>query len=80
MKFLAFRMWFSSISKKTWIYVGCISGFLVLAVACLFVWMHLCGYTLASWLAKFWPTLVIIGAVALVVVLAVLLLKMKKRR
>lgn len=80
MRFLKLKMWLASISKKTWIYVGCISGFVVLAITCLFIWMHLCGYTLASWLAKFWPTVVVLLAVVIAIALIVVFFKMKKRR
>lgn len=80
MKLIKLKMWLASISKKTWIYVGCIAGFIALAIACLLVWMHMSGYTLASWMAKFWPTLVVALAIIIAIVLFVVYLKMKKRR
>lgn len=80
MRFMKFRFWLSNVQKKTWIFVGIIAGFVALAIAALIVWMHLCGYTIASWLSKFWPTLTIIGSLALAGLLAFILFKLRKRR
>ena len=79
MKLLKLKMWLASINKRTWAFVGAIAGFVILALAGLFVWMHMCGYTLISWLAKFWPTLVVVLAVVIAIVLLVVYFKMKKR-
>lgn len=80
MKMIKFKMWLASISKRTWAYVAAISAFVILAIAGLFVWMHMCGYTLASWLGRFWPTLVVVSVAATAVILGLVFFKIRKGR
>lgn len=78
MRFLKIKIWLASISKRTWAYIGIIAGFIAVAVAGLFVWMHLCGYTLASWLEKFWPTVLVVVVALIALIMFLIYLKMKK--
>ena len=80
MRFMKIKMWLSTIQRKTWIFAGVIAGFVVLAVACLLIWMHLCGYTLAEWFAKYWPTLAVLGALVLMGAFALVFYKLRKGR
>lgn len=54
--------------RKKIIYFCALGFFVVLAIVGSIVWMYSCGYTIGSWLAKFWPWLVIIVMVAALVV------------
>ena len=80
MKMLKFKMWLASISKATWIYVIVIAALIAVAIACLAVWMHICGYTLASWLGKYWPILTLAAVTVVAVALFLIFLGMRKRR
>lgn len=50
--------------RKAIIYYSALGVFLALAIAGSIVWMYSCGYTIGSWLAKFWPWLAIIAMMA----------------
>ena len=47
--------------RKAIIYYSALGVFLALAIAGCIVWMYSSGYTIGSWLAKFWPWLAIIA-------------------
>ena len=59
----------SKLDKNTKIYLIVMTSFLMLGVISGIIAMHLCGYTLASWLAKFYPWLII--GILLIAILAI---------
>ena len=79
MRWIRFKAWLASVSKKTWIYVGCIAGFVAIAVICLLVWMHLSGYTVAEWMARYYMWIILIGIALILAVLAFIFSKMRRR-
>ena len=54
---------------STWLYRLAILGVIIIAIVCSLIAMHLCGYTLATWFAKFYGyvVLVSIGVISLIV-------------
>lgn len=70
--------WAKSKKKGYWIFLGFIAFFIILAIVCALIAMHLCGYSLASWINEFYPILVIIGASILVIGAGIGLMKMRK--
>lgn len=80
MKFLKFKIWLASIDKRTWAYIAIIAGFVALAVAGLFIWMHLSGYTFSAWIARFWPTVVVVAAALIFLIFALVYSILRKRR
>ena len=80
MKSWKIRERLASVGKKTWIYIGIVAAFVVLAVVCLFVWMRLCGYTLSEWLAKYWPWIAVVAFAAVDLASTLALIGMRKRR
>lgn len=78
MKMIRFRMWLASIDRRTWAYIAVIAGFIAVAVACLFVWMHFSGYSFAEWLERYWHILALAAAVLIAIIMAYFLAKMKR--
>lgn len=78
-KRLAFQAWLATKDKATWLYAAGIAFFVCIAIAALFVWMHLSGYTFAEWFARFWPTVVICLAAIVAGALFLVFRSMKKR-
>lgn len=67
-----------SVSLKTWIFVGIIAAFVILAVVLILVAMHVNGYTLAGFISAFWPWIVLIVTLLLVLILTYIFYKLKK--
>lgn len=70
--------WAKSKKKGYWIFLGFIAFFIILAIVCALVAMHLCGYSLASWINEFYPILVIVLSFILVIGAGIGLMKMRK--
>lgn len=69
-----------SISKGTWIFLGIMTFFVILAIALLLLAMHLCGYNLITWLMKFGGWLILVIVILLVIIATVLFSKFSKGR
>lgn len=74
-----FKAWVKSKKKSYWIYLGVIATFVLIAIISLLVAMYMTGYTLASWIAEFYPILVITLSIVIIIIVAVVLAKLRKR-
>jgi heme/copper-type cytochrome/quinol oxidase subunit 4 len=74
------RMRLAAVSKSTWVYVVVIAALIAVAVACLFVWMHLSGYSLEKWLGRYWPICAMVLLAIVVGALFAAYMKMRARK
>lgn len=66
--------------KKKWIIIGGFVLVFIVIIACLLVAMYMSGYTLASWMAQFYPWVIMTVAVLFVIIFTILFFKSRKSR
>lgn len=74
-----FKAWVKSKNKSYWVFTGVITFFIILAIAALFIAMHMCGYTFTTWMAKFYPWVIVVGCVLALLIIAYVLYKLRRK-
>lgn len=66
-KKLEIKHWFKRLTKKDWLIFGGFIIVLAVIITCILVAMHLCGYSLADWLAKYYPWVVMTTVIVVMI-------------
>lgn len=65
-------------NKKTWITIGIIGGFVILAIVLIIVAMHINGYSLGEFIVKFSGWFIMGLLLTIVLILSIVFWKVKK--
>lgn len=67
-------------SKKKWLVIGGFALIFIIIIACLLIAMYLCGYSLSTWIAKFYPWVIMSIAVLFVIIFTIIFFKARKEK
>lgn len=69
----------NKLDRNTKIYIIVMTSFILVGVICGIIAMYMCGYTLASWLAKFYPWLIIGFLTIAIIAIGVYIMAVRKK-
>lgn len=77
-RYLKVKLFIKSIKPHTWFFIGGITLFMIIGLICGIIAIYSCGYDLASWLAKFYPWVIISFSFIIAIVCSIIFLNYLK--